>query len=358
MSTAPLAAPPAPLDVAVRETSPADVAALNALYRRLTGIERSERQFHWEWVGGPYGPAPSWVLVDAATDRVIGHHGVVPLPLWDGRRTVAAARTENTMLEPEARGRFAYHRVEARLLKLLLERFQVVFTTAGKGAQALVRKRLGYEAEGRWQTFLFPPGPLYLLRRAVGPLAPARLWPARDGLDAVEDAGRLARLWQECRPAAGWSAERSAEFLHWRLFAHPYHRHHAAILHRQGRDLAAIAWHEAAGPRGTVDIIVDDVFGRDGADCRDVLRALAAGQRGRAARVGLRTLHDSPLARLALAAGGRAVAGGSTELLVRHADPAARQTWEATGVLGQGIDVRPAAKVAKIALVPPKAAGY
>lgn len=341
MSSAPLAVAPAPIEVLVRETLPTDLAAVNALYKRLTGIERNEQQYRWEWLDGPQGPAPSWVLVDAADGRVIGHHGVVPVPLWNGRQAIQAARTENTMLEPEARGRFAYHRVEAGLLKALLQRFEVVFTTAGKGAQAMVRKRLGYETEGVWQSFLFPPGPLYLLRRAVGPLAPTRLWRLHDGLHGVQQAERLARLAQECRPAAGWSAERSAEYLHWRLFAHPYHRHQAAILQRNGQDVAALAWHEASGRRGTVEIIVDDVFGRDEASCREALLNLVRAQRSRAARVGLRTLQDSALARLAQAAGAVAVAGGSTELLVRYADPATRQGWEATGVLGQGIDIRP-----------------
>jgi hypothetical protein len=48
-------------------------------------------------------------------------------------------------------------------------------------------------------------------------------------------------------------------------------------------------------------------------------------------------LEGSPLAEEAMRAGGKANASGGAELLVRYRDASARQAWNATGLLGQGI---------------------
>lgn len=327
-----------PMKVLVRETGPGDVDSLNRLYRRLAGIERSAGQYRWEWQEGPYGPAPSWVILDQDTGTIVGHHGVVPVPLWTGRGRLLAARTENTMLAPEARGRFAYHRVEAKLLAQLLERYEVILTTAGKGPQAAVRRRLGYEAEGAWVNFLLPAGPLYLARRVAGRLMPARAGAGTGMLIPCADGERLAGLWRECRGAeSSLAPEREAPYLNWRVFAHPYHRHGTALLSEGGRDRAALIWREMPGVGGTLELVVEDLFGLSASDRVAALAAFASAQRLHAARVGLRVLAGSALAQEAMQAGGKPNASGGAELLVRYRDLATRRVWNATGLLGQGI---------------------
>ena len=160
-------------DFEVRQTQQSDMHELNSLYHLLTGIERSSRQFDWEWFDGFEGPAPSWVIVEKTSNRIAGHHGVIPVPLtFEGKR-YRGARTENTMVHPDFRGKFPYHVVEAQLLKQLLLNYDAIFTTAGKGAQAVVRRRLGYVDAGRWQTNKLFSTTGYLARRLASKVVQA-----------------------------------------------------------------------------------------------------------------------------------------------------------------------------------------
>lgn len=336
----------------VRATDPADAPALNELYFRLTGLRRSIAQWRWEWLECPQGPAPSWVIVDRASGRIVGHHGVVPIELALGGRRIAAARTENTMVDPEFRTRIRYPAIEARLLRQLLTRFDLIYTTSGKGAHGLVRRRLGYTAAGTWRTYTVAMTLGYAAARLAGPAAgravsplglirrgPGRRW----ALAEADDIGRVASLCAEWADGTAIGPLRTAELLAWRLLRHPFHQIQLALARENGRDRAFIAWREAAGPRDALDIHVEDLCAaeNDPATMRQALCLLAHRYRSRAARVTLRTLAiDRPLARAARPLRplwlGREAAENGAELLIRS-DRVLPMPWDATMVLAEGI---------------------
>lgn len=327
----------------LRETEDVDAAALNDLYCRLTAIARSEAQWRWEWREGPWGVAPSWVVIEAASGKVVGHHGVVPQHLLlPSGQVVTACRTENTMVDPDFRKRFLYVAYEARLLKIILERFDVVVTPAGKGPQAALRKRLGYHAVGVWRTAPLHTHPLYRVATVLPHNAFGWLPARRTGGDwQIENTNDLARVVALCGRAVvtAITIERSEAFLRWRFLAHPYHSYQLAIMRRNGSDEGYIAWKRV--PRGgTVDLVVEDLLMISGSagDYRQALRAFAMAQSG-AVRLVLRTLAaGGPLhAVMAEAAPAVFAAPNPTELLVRWRNAPPAFGWDMTPALSQGI---------------------
>jgi hypothetical protein len=338
-----------PQEFTVRPTQPEDGAALNQLYHRLTGTMRSIAQWRWEWFDTPSGPAPSWVIVETASGRIVGHHGVVPVPLVCGGRCLAAARTENTMIDPDVRRRLVYPPVEARLLTELLKTFDLIYTTSGKGSHGLVRKRLGYVSAGTWRTFTVGLTPAYIAQRLAGRALGRLAAPlgfvssrARAGW-RIEETTDLIRIAQCC---AGWhdagaiTADRTPDYVRWRLAEHPYHPIRLGLLIRDKKPVAFVAWREDQGANGTHEIKIEDICASDsdGEIFDAVFHALINLYRSKPARVTLRILdNDRPLARAALKAARLRRNPDETELLVRSRVDTSSMAWDATMILAEGI---------------------
>jgi hypothetical protein len=330
----------------LRPTRPDDADALNALYRRLTGIARTAAQWRWEWIDCPGGPAPSWVIVEHRSGRVVGHHGVVPITLRLGQSSLAAARTENTMVEPAVRTQLRYPAIEAKLLAELLGRFDLIYTTSGKGPQRMIRERLGYRMAGRWRTFIAGTAPGYVSGRIAGGIGAALLAPLgrlitgrpKDwALAEADDLSAVARLCAEWHDPAVIAPVRSPEFLQWRLKRHPYHAVRLAFVRKDDVPLAVIAWHETAGSRGTLEIYVDDLVaaGNDAHTMHAALRLLVQRYRDRPARVLIRALGATADKFEAL--GLSAAPGNGAELLVRSDRLPPDTAWEGTMLIAEGI---------------------
>ena len=295
-----------------RPTRPEDAAPLNELYLRITGRTRSLDTWRWEWLEGPLGPAPSWVILDEREGALVGHHGVVPVPLSVRGRPVRAARTENSMLVPELRTEVNYAAFERRFRRELEGRFEVLFTSAGKGAPAAVRRRLGYRPVAAWEELRVADTPAHWAARELGAvgrgarfLAPLTLArpPAGWTLEPTSDTGRVAALWKRCAPKFGVALDRTADYLDWRLRRHPYHDYRLAVVQRDGCDVGAVAWWEQARRGGAARVWIEDVFveGHDEPGYRALLSLFAWRLRDRPVRVQLRTLGvDRPLRRAAL----------------------------------------------------------
>lgn len=339
-----------PQEFTVRPTQPEDGAALNDLYHRLTGTRRSIAQWRWEWFDTPAGPAPSWVIVETASGRIVGHHGVVPISLVQGGKRLAAARTENTMIDPDMRRRLVYPPIEARLLGQLLQRFDLIYTTSGKGSHGLVRKRLGYVSAGTWRTFTVGITPAYIAQRlaggALGRLAaPLGVFTgrARAGwrLEETIDLARIAAYCARWHDTGAITPDRSADYLRWRLTEHPYHHIRLGLFSRDGEPAAFVAWREGKGAKDTRDIQIEDicVAGNDVDIFRAAFDALMIRYRAAPARITLRTLDNGrPLANAAaLMAGRNRRADNGAELLVRSRVDITGVPWDATMVLAEGI---------------------
>jgi hypothetical protein len=330
-------------DYSLRQTRPEDAEALNALYFLLTGTSRTVAQWRWEWLDGPLGSAPSWVIVDPR-GAIVGHHGVVPVPLaWRGRM-LNAARTENTMVHPDHRTRFHYPRFEARLLRECLTRFDVIFTTAGKGAQAAVRRRLGYHSVGRWRTYTLHRSRAWLAARVLGG-APGRVtgWLSALGraegfaVETTRDAGRLAALAAQAGQDDAVGAARTAAHLDWRLFNHPWHSYEAAVINENGTAIGWIAWREARGAGGSIDLNIDDLVALPGTvdSYRKLIDALIGRYAARPVRLLMRGLDGSRLLNRLCVTHDHAT--DSAELLVRSDVLPADAPWNPTMLIAEGI---------------------
>lgn len=135
----------------LRRSRRSDGPALNGVYQQLTGIARTQEAFEWEWFDTPNGPNDSFVIIDRPSQQVVGHHGVVKVPIRINRQKLLAGRTENSMLLPEFRKKINYVNIERHLLETIFKRYDLMITTSGKSAQYAIRKRLGYIDCGPWE---------------------------------------------------------------------------------------------------------------------------------------------------------------------------------------------------------------
>ena len=250
-------------DFEVRQTQLSDMNDLNTLYRQLTGIERSSQQYVWEWFEGYEGRAPSWVIVEKYSNRIAGHHGVIPVPLTYQGQQLRAARTENTMVHPDFRGKFPYHVVEGQLLKQLLQTYDAIFTTAGKGAQLAVRKRLGYFEAGIWHTNRLMSTPGYLARRLAAKAIRAKvgeeqITPQSHGdfiiltsafTDFEQTLGQMPTMKGTVQVAA------DAEYFQWRLGQHPYAKRSTCVFSL--RDMPGLAAWRTESRFGAVAVLIE-----------------------------------------------------------------------------------------------------
>ena len=337
----------------LRPTQVADAAALNALYERLTGRRRSVEQWRWEWIDVPGGPAPSWVIAERASGRVVGHHGLVPVPLARAGRALRGARTENTMVAPEHRERFYYPAFEAQLLREIAPRFDILYTCAGKSVQAAMRRRLGYKPAGLWETWTTSESPAHRAARDAGRAGALALrpWaalarkapPAGWQLDEGPALERVEGLWRLAAADFALAPRRDVGFLRWRLLENPYHRFSLAIAREGGADRGFLAWREERAGRAGLRVVVEDLFvrGNDEPGCRAALQLLAWRYRAAPARVLVRTTAvDRALRRAAFALAPRSrrePVGDGAELLVRSELLAPGEPWDATALIDEGL---------------------
>lgn len=264
---------------------------INALFNRFTGRSRTAEQYHWEFYECPEPGAHVWAIVDTAGGRVVGHHGIVPTPLWVGDRVVAAGRTENTIIEPAVRAKIFYPGMEKKAFREALQSFAVLYTVHGSGAQGRIRERLGYRPVGRWNVFLPMVGRAYLrplLIRLCGRVAPRlpnavpaaaaafvgaaaavrrtlRRRPRGSECSEVVDLGGFEKeyrqFWEAARPGYDVTIDRSWEFLQWRVFGNPNLRFRVWAVRVAGRLEAVVIGHRHQLGAASA-LYVDDVLAR------------------------------------------------------------------------------------------------
>ena len=145
----------------MRTFLPGDEVAINALYKLITGIERSPEEFSWEWIDTWDGQGSMWLAFDRIQkpgDRLIMQYSLIPTPLSFWGEHYLAGKTENCMCHPEYRSSGRYFPHEKNCFKEAQKRFQVFFTTAGNvsnGAAGAIRRKLGYIAFDSWINYFY-----------------------------------------------------------------------------------------------------------------------------------------------------------------------------------------------------------
>lgn len=334
----------------LRPSELADGAQLNQLYKSVTGLPRTLEAWRWEWHEGPFGSAPSYVIVHRETNAVVGHHGVIPIPLRFNGQSLRGARTENSMIDPAHRGKFMYPAFEAQILAQLIENYDAIFTTAGKGAPGVVRQRLGYVKIGDWHTY----SPGWSIGYHAARYLPVGKWlgwletvvtsrrvPGAELLE-VDATARLVEVWNESGHRPCVAADRTTDFLDWRILRHPKISYRMGIIRWDGFDQAGVIWSEKLQSNNTRLIQIEDLFTAKNSietfSC--ALHAIVAHYRGARARVVIRTLRNGT--EISDAAHGmtpgwalKRGAGSPVYLKTRHAD-VLKAPWEMTALVTQG----------------------
>lgn len=267
------------------------IEAINCLYNEFTGRRRSVDAYRWEFYDTPSGPGLVWTITEAATGKIVGHHGLVQTPLYWRGETIAAARTENTIVAHEYRRKVFYPGMERRALSEAQGELRVIYTVDATIPGPL-RKRFGYKVIGRWAAYLPTIGPAYLrglLGRARAKAAPwcpdwllavgarllaailrltARLDAAASPLEVAEidDVAAIASeyesLWTGARDRYDATVDRSLAFLRWRCSNNPHLSYRTWTLRQGGELRAVVIGHEHQLGSGSA-LYIDDIIVAD-----------------------------------------------------------------------------------------------
>lgn len=249
-----------------RPYQPDDEVGINTLYKLITGRDRSDEQYRWEWMDTWSGQGSIWLAFDedrALGDKLIMQYSLIPTPFSVWGESYLAGKTENCMSHPDLRGKGLYFLHEQQYFEEAKKRFQIFFTTTGnvaKGAPGAVRRKLGYKAFDSWVNLSFQ------LNAKTGPgsnrksLA-GKIWNAlfpcmrcllhlyfswfipKQSNASMEIVGEnqaplkdIEHLWQISKGSYGITVERTAIYLNWRINENPYFRHQY-LLYREGEAL-------------------------------------------------------------------------------------------------------------------------
>ena len=278
---------------------------VNRFYNGFMGKNRSLEAYRWEFLHVPAGPCLMWTITEVATQRVVGHHSIIPTPLVCRGADISGGRTENTIVDPAVRHRIFYVGMEKKALAEALRSLRVIYTIHSKGPGAL-RLRLGYKPIGRWTVYLPKVGRDYLLalfergRKRLAPRVPDALLSLAAGLVArlhglatgptrsapldIQEISDLAEIaleyqsfWSRARREYDVTIDRSLEFLRWRIAENPHLRFQTWVLRRHGQLAAVVIAHAHALGDASALYIDDIIVGRyDDAEFEDVLACLPA----------------------------------------------------------------------------------
>jgi len=264
---------------------------INDLFNRFTGRSRSRAEYDWEFYQCLEPGAHIWAIVEVASGKVVGHHGIVPTPMCVDGAVVLGGRTENTIIEQEVRAKIFYPGMEKKAFKEVLRSLALLYTIHNQGPQGRIRERLGYVPVGRWNVFLPTIGGGYftpLLARlrdrylpwlptAIVRLAAAAIGTVTAAVRALQHAPQSStcvevtdidafeaeyrEFWAEARGGYDVTIDRTWEFLHWRVFSNPNLRFRVWTVRVGGRLEGVIIGHRHR--LGTASAhYVDDVLVR------------------------------------------------------------------------------------------------
>lgn len=275
----------------IRKTEGACWREINQLYQLVTGKVRNQEQYAWEWFDNPKGIGSMWVVREKGTERIVGHHGLIPIAFNCYGLDILAGKTENTMVHPDYRRKVFYPAFERKAFDDAKKQFDLLFTTAGGGGPGAIRRRLGYELVGNWDTYLLKASRRFSLltipnRQKMGlgrwsfarllrlgiyemcsiyralfhrPPIDYRLIEIRDHSDFAE---KLSRFWKDNRRYFGIAPDRNKGYLEWRIKNNPYITYRTyEFTNDQGACGYAIARNrsEYIGGRKVVSTFVEDI---------------------------------------------------------------------------------------------------
>jgi GNAT superfamily N-acetyltransferase len=251
---------------------PEDRRAVEALYRRVFGVDAAESsRLRWEWQyrrnpNNPLGTPVIWIAREGPT--IIGQYATMPVRLWVRGQEVDASWGMDVMVAPERQRQGIG---------------EVLFRTWDRHTGASLGLGLSESSHRLFQKLRWPePGPIPcfikpLTRRAfkrphwpeaVNDLVSAltvplikvmaRTLPLRAEIEVIRRfPPECTALWQRLAPKFDFAVRRDAQYLNWKYIEAPHVRYSVAALRRDGRFEGYAVYRHRQEPRGRVTSLVD-----------------------------------------------------------------------------------------------------
>lgn len=281
-----------------RQYEKGDEKSLNKLYKLISTIDRSSSEYMWEWVNTWDGCGSIWIMLDkdrSPDDQLACHYGLIPVPISFFGQSLFAGKTENCMSHPDYRGKKIYFPHEKKYFEEAKSRFQIFFTTTGKGAPGAIRRKLGYIALDYgveyfhfsnfrntqsyiWNNFFRKikkvPNALTFVLEIISylisffPFCFFKINKMKKGFIGGEvkifkspsaPLDEIESMWNRNKEKYGISVDRSSKFLKWRIDENPYLSHKYLVLYDEATLIGFIIFHK--GNDNTykiIDILAED----------------------------------------------------------------------------------------------------
>jgi GNAT superfamily N-acetyltransferase len=264
--------------VAVRRFSADDLPdVLELLDASLGGGPAGRRPpelFRWKHLDNPFGP--SYLLLAATGDRLVGLRAFLRWGLVAGGRAVRAARAVDTATHPDFQGRGIFTKLTLAALDEVRDEVELVFNTPN-GRSGPGYLKMGWREVGRVPVRIRARRPLRALRRwRADPGAGQPPAVAAPAAAAVLERGPEVTALLECEPAPpGLATARDLRYLRWRYGAAPLLGYRAVTEEGDGR-LAGLAVFRVR-PRGGLweSTVAEVLAGGDPAIARRLLGRVA-----------------------------------------------------------------------------------
>lgn len=245
-----------------------DEEKINQLYKILTERLRTLKQYKWEWIETWDGQGEIWLLFDTnkqgEESELLCQYSLIPFSLNVFGKIVKAGKTENCMSHPNCRGKSVYFPHEKEFFETSKKRFDIFFTTTGNvanGAPGRIRKKLGYRPFDSWTQHFFILKKEYLQKKIFkknfkskilvkGLMASSNIILGYFQITTLfrkllnkkkrhtfivnstneNDLKKISKFWESNRKYYGITANRSFEFLKWRILENPYSDYFTCFL--------------------------------------------------------------------------------------------------------------------------------
>lgn len=99
-----------------------EIQQANDFFNSIYKTNRSLKNFRWEFIEGPFGPAIYVVAIDADSAKIIGTQCAIPIELINSKgEKILTAKSEDTLVDPAYRGQ-----------KIFEKMYDVLFTECSK----------------------------------------------------------------------------------------------------------------------------------------------------------------------------------------------------------------------------------
>ncbi|MGM0896953.1 MAG: GNAT family N-acetyltransferase [Bacillota bacterium] len=262
-----------------------DAHAINALYKKVFGKERSLAEWQWKFEDFP----ESATIVISEEDGLInGHAAFLKLTASVNGKDLTIGERVDIMVDPEAQGRGIYKQIVSRMLEECeAEGLDVLYGFPAETAKQVFMKAAGGKDLGNVPRFLAVNKPGALLASKVGALK--AIQPPVDKVFSVsiprksthqlrELGDRLAVvdvLYGRFEKQYPLHTKRGGDYVQRRYLAHPVKNYQVYTLEQNGYAEGYCVLHEETKDNGITFATIVDLFGpNDEAIIADQLKAI------------------------------------------------------------------------------------